>query len=392
MKYDEKRRTSSLSRIPSLDGFRALSILFVLCAHVQGQRGFEANDFFISGIVNLGSLGVRTFFVISGFLITSLLLKEESKRGTIALGRFYFRRTLRIFPAYYVFVAIVLLVSRSGVIHVDSADFWYAATYTLDYRQGISWYLGHGWSLSIEEQFYLLWPSLLLLFGSRRAMLGAGWFVVVVPLVRIFFPFLPWAHLGVGGTFETAGDAIATGCLLAAYRDRLALTEWYPKIVGSWRFVFVVIAGILAASLGGGYFKYFNPIHSKAFLASIGTSFPEIIRLVHYGLGMTVTNVAIAITIDRYVRFPTGFLGRMLNARVPSFIGMISYSLYLWQQPFFNSPAHDYMIPFPVNVVAAVSMALISYYLIEHPFLRLREGLEERWRIAKARQAVDAVP
>src|SRR5712692_903449 len=115
------------ARIPSLDGLRAVSIAFVLIAHLV----FTAKFPFLSGIPdgwfeNLGALGVRVFFVISGFLITNLLLSELEAKQTIHLPRFYFRRTLRIFVPYYFFLLVMILLQALGWVRLTSKDFLHA--------------------------------------------------------------------------------------------------------------------------------------------------------------------------------------------------------------------------------------------------------------------------
>ena len=213
-------------RIPSLDGLRALSICCVLFAHLCGTRGFlpVASTRFTG---DLGNLGVRIFFVISGFLITGLLLKEH-RGGGISLKRFYLRRTLRIFPAAFLFIGVAacLFPLRSG-------DLAHALTYTSNYHPVHAWTMGHLWSLSVEEQFYLLWPAVVLLLapvGAKWAALAA---VVAAPLLRTVAYFhLGMSNEAVGEQFQFAMDAIAAGCLLALLRDRLAQIPGWLRILG----------------------------------------------------------------------------------------------------------------------------------------------------------------
>src|SRR3954453_5101511 len=152
----------SASRIPSLDGIRALSIAMVLMLHLSDTKNFLSYRYVEP--FNFGFFGVWTFFIISGFLITSLLLEETASTGTISLKNFYFRRTMRIFPCSYVYLAVI------GVLGLLPAiDFWHALTYTVNYHQfGRAWHISHLWSLSVEEQFYLLWPAVLCYGGRRR--------------------------------------------------------------------------------------------------------------------------------------------------------------------------------------------------------------------------------
>ncbi len=190
---------SPADRIPSLDGLRAVAISLVIVSHLQGTRGFPH----FSLPVELGNLGVRVFFVISGLLITTLMLQEHRKYGSISVARFFIRRTLRIFPAMYFFLLVVAVAAKLGLVFLSPGDMFHAATYTMNYHSGGSWTLGHLWSLAVEEQFYLLWPLAFALFGLRGAMLGAAGVVLFAPVVRTATLLLSPQDLGdVGTSFE----------------------------------------------------------------------------------------------------------------------------------------------------------------------------------------------
>lgn len=168
-------KTPESSRLPSLDGWRAVSIAIVLAAHSSYLAGFPAGLKFEVGVLtDAGDLGVRFFFVISGFLITWLLLGEHaasSGRG-ISLKSFYIRRVLRIFPVYFFFLAVVLCLQMVTPFSQDTRTWLGNLTFSTNFF-GDGRLTGHLWSLAIEEQFYLLWPGTFLLFGlaanPRRA-------------------------------------------------------------------------------------------------------------------------------------------------------------------------------------------------------------------------------
>ena len=230
------------ARIPSLDGLRALSISFVLLAH--GTFGLVGPG----PIAQMAHFGVRVFFVISGYLITSLLLEEEKKTGTISLRTFYLRRTLRIFPPFYVFVGFVALGAALGWFELQRCDLLAALTYTTNYHHERSWNLGHAWSLSVEEQFYLLWPFLMKVLGSARASRGALAAVVICPLLRIGLLVLaPDFRAGIGETFPTVADQIATGCLLACYGGAIADSPRLLAFLRGRAFWCVPVIAVLAA-------------------------------------------------------------------------------------------------------------------------------------------------
>src|SRR5438874_77596 len=141
---------SAARRIPSLDGLRAISITFVLLSHavLHGETRFAERSIrntLLSMIAN-GKLGVQIFFVISGFLITTLLLQEHSRHGSISLRAFYIRRVFRIFPAYYALVAVVGILSLAQRIQVTPKDLLHACTFSWIYNFATwNWYLGHTW-------------------------------------------------------------------------------------------------------------------------------------------------------------------------------------------------------------------------------------------------------
>jgi peptidoglycan/LPS O-acetylase OafA/YrhL len=157
-----------MGRIPSLDGIRAVAVALVLACHY-------GNDFGISDFFNVGDLGVRIFFVISGFLITSLLLKELKQAGSIDLKRFYFRRTLRIFPPFYFYLGAMLALSALGLCNLTFRGALPAFTYTSNYwtEWNLSGFVtSHSWSLATEEQFYLIWPFVLWDSGANPRVMG----------------------------------------------------------------------------------------------------------------------------------------------------------------------------------------------------------------------------
>jgi peptidoglycan/LPS O-acetylase OafA/YrhL len=345
----------SAERIPSLDGLRAISIALVLVSHLAGTGGFPISAATMNPWA-LGSLGVTVFFVISGFLITGLLLEELRRTGTIRLSRFYFRRTLRIFPPYFAFLGALALASAGGWIVLNSGDLWRSATYTSNYHDARSWYVGHTWSLSVEEQFYLLWPAVLLFARTRRALLIAAATILVVPLIRVGeWELMRAAGHGVGYRFETIADALAAGCVLACVRSELHASALYMRALASRWFLLVPLAAILA-----------NLTHDHP--------------LVAMGAALTVIHVCLALCVDWAVTFHEGRIGRVLNAAPLVFIGWISYSLYLWQQPFLNRESSAFVAQFPQNLLLTLAAALASYYIVERPSLQLRKWLEQRQR------------
>jgi peptidoglycan/LPS O-acetylase OafA/YrhL len=344
-------RRGSRGRIPSLDGLRAVSIALVLFAHLIGTAGFSLSVD-VGSYFALGDLGVRAFFVISGFLISNLLLEEIDTSGRISLFRFYLRRTLRIFPPYYALILVLIVSDSWHWITLGPGDTLHALTYTANYHPSRSWNVGHTWSLSVEEQFYLLWPAVLVLLGPRRGLWAALSFIAVAPIVRFgLWVFVPSARNGLGTSFETVADAIATGCVLACAHEWLHRQRFYRWILTSrWLFLIPILALITGAM----------------------ASRPRL----YYLFGFTLRNMLIVVCVDWCVGNPNGRIGRALNSRPFVFIGAISYSIYLWQQIFLNRFVEAWPTRVPISVILVGSAALASYYLIERPSLRMRQRIE----------------
>jgi peptidoglycan/LPS O-acetylase OafA/YrhL len=303
----------------------------------------------------LGEFGVVVFFVISGFLITGLLLDEIERAGRVDLGRFYLRRTVRIFPPYYAFLICLAIAAATGAVALVSGDVFSAMTYTANYKLDRSWFVGHTWSLSVEEQFYLLWPALLLVTGVRRGLWVAAAVVVVAPVLRLVLGFWPALRPGIGETFPSVADALATGCVLAGLHPGLARSAQWRTFLDGRRFWLAPLAVVICAR---------NPWTKLDWL-----------------LGQTVMNLGIAVVIERALHAPGDRLGRMLNARPLIFVGVLSYSLYLWQQLFLNRRGSSIVQSFPLNLLLVALAALASYHAIEQPFLRLRLRVERRLRV-----------
>lgn len=334
---NEKKATRSFA---SLDGLRAISCLTVMIAHMR-----------LALLSRFGLFGVRVFFVISGFLITSLLLEEYNARETLSLKRFYFRRTLRIFPAFYTYLAVLAIVSFYGAIAVDPRPPWLLEfTYTSNFAHVQPWVVGHTWSLSVEEQFYLLWPALFLWLGPRKAIPFLIGVLMALPLVRVVFYFTN--H----DTFRICHDFLAAGCLLALLWTELKKYSLWERLMTS---PFTALIGPLAILLHG------------LFALSYRWRFAADVIAVQ-----TVNALLLAVFLAWCVKNPGTLLGRLLNLRPMKAIGVLSYSLYLWHVMFIrpDSPWSPGMA-----VVLSFAAAALSYALIERPFLALRTRLQGWW-------------
>lgn len=335
-------------KLASLDGLRGVAIALVLIGHLHATPGFPE-----LGLEHLlgdyGLLGVRVFFVISGFLITTLLLRELALHGSISLRAFYARRALRILPASLAFLVAIGIAGWAGWVKVGLGEWLAAVTYTMNYVAVPSWEIGHLWSLSVEEQFYLLWPLVLARFGARRAAwVALAFFVVASPLrvaMRVWIDDTGLEDLPV---FPAVADGIAIGCLFAIGRERLLANRWYLAATAPRRMLLAVPAIFV--------------IHH----ASEAWGWVDL-------LGYPVLLVLLACIVESSTRWDARSLAsRLLNAGPLPWLGLLSYSLYLWQQPFLHHRLEAVHTTFPLNLVLAFGVAMLSYGLLERPLLRLR--------------------
>src|SRR5262245_14478866 len=276
-------------RISALDGVRGLCILAVMFGHLCGTGGFPVSAH-TEQLVSLGSMALLVFFVMSGFLISGMILEERKKAGRVHLGRFYFRRTLRMAPPYFAAVAGLAAMGALGWIVLGPGDMLHALTYTSNYHPDRAWSIAHTWSASVQEQFYLLWPALLVLAGTRRAGLIAAATLILVPFVRVG----EWELLrvdSIGHHFETIADSMAAGCVLACVRPALHKVPAYLALLRARWFVVVPLLAVVA---------------------NMQRDHP----LLTFGACLTIVILCMTLTLDWIMTFPEGRVGRFLNLRL----------------------------------------------------------------------------
>jgi peptidoglycan/LPS O-acetylase OafA/YrhL len=292
-----------------------------------------------------GFYGVDLFFVLSGFLITSLLLDERARTGGIDLRAFYIRRARRLLPALFAFLVVVapFLAARPSTLVRDLAAVLLYATNIV--RAGDSHGLpliGHLWSLAEEEQFYVVWPALMLLVlrrWPRRFVPFLGATLIALVGYRTGLLLSGASHQRLYFAPDTHADPLIVGCLLAA----LARTR--RLVVPGW----VAIAA--TATLG--------------LLAVVSTPYAAW----SLALGLPAVSLASAVIIAAAAN--TGsLLARLLTCRPLVWLGLISYSLYIWQQLVFKFSGENGVIAFPF----AICVAWLSYRYVETRFRRPRVG------------------
>jgi peptidoglycan/LPS O-acetylase OafA/YrhL len=354
--------------VPALDGLRAVAVLAVLGVHAW-QAAFPG-----------GWVGVDVFFVLSGYLITSILLSERDRIGRISLRGFYLRRALRLLPALAVCMLVALGLAQlqgPGLLRVTEQEAAATALYVANWWQVLTPHaplglLPHTWSLSIEEQFYLCWPVLmcvLLSLGGRRAVLwgalAAGVLVLLYRLVvaaTLALPYLTYYRT------DTRVDSLLIGAALAALAAEGLLARIPARALR------------LAAMLG------------MVILATV---------FLHYGIadldriGYSVIALAAASVLAAVVA-PHGWTGlrRALSWRPLLFVGRISYGFYLYHFVILRGLVTRLVPVGPLalllTAVITLGVAAASHRYVEHPFLRMKDLLGDRGPAPVAAEPVAA--
>ena len=338
--------------IPELDGFRGLAVLFVLVGHLFEYRITGRKLFFLAS--NGASLGVLLFFVLSGFLITGLLYRERSATQTIKFRRFYIRRILRLAPALLLFLSTVTALIHFGWI-TDAPR--REILETLFYARnlfGSSLTLSHTWSLSLEEQFYLVWPLIFTLLPMRRcasAVTGACVVFAVWRGVAIAAHLFSYQQ----GVFYMRPyfrfDSILIGACLVLW---LSTSERVVAILKKWS------AKVPAAVLWGVLF--------------IWTAYGEFWTRAFY---LTVQEILVTTVLAQIVLSESKWLRDIFRWGPLRYCGAISYSLYLWQQLFLvtSVPSWGPLRRLPLSILVPFLIAAASYHLMEKPLLGLKNRL-----------------
>jgi peptidoglycan/LPS O-acetylase OafA/YrhL len=351
--------------VAGLDGIRGVAVLLVLLFHAR--------------LFSAGWIGVPVFFVLSGYLITGILLRQKDAPLREYLRSFYGRRALRIFPAYFAFlvvVAVVSVVDRSAEARALRSDLPWAFTYTFDFftatRAGhahLSEITSHLWSLSVEEQFYLIWP-LVVFAAPRRAIRGLlASLVIAGPLLRALtmvvwhrLPFAATDRLWFVYVLPTSHlDAFATGALLNLRQPRISV-----RAFGSACAVMLGACLVVRGAYRDGLLPLGLP-HAYAYVWG-------------YSL-LNLTSAAFILLVAR------GQIGRKVLRRglLPA-LGRISYGVYLLHYPLdhvvapfvrehFRAGLPAGTATFVMDLVLTVALAAASHRWLERPFLVLKE----RW-------------
>ena len=360
--------------IPSLDGWRAISILLVICLHTLQDHGVQvhphAGNALLYAIAN-GGLGVRIFFVISGYLITRLLLREFAQKGRVSLRQFYVRRAFRILPPLYVYIGFVSILAVLGKLTLPAKYLLLCGVF-LTANVAIPktvtfWPLEHTWSLSVEEQFYLLWPVSLVwslsASSTEERQRRASWIaligIVLIPCIRFAWSIPPFGRFHSAGNTLLQLDMILFGVLGAVAEGHALFERVYRAMARRpllLAFLLYILSGWLEMMFPGKYIK---------------------------SVGITINGVLTLPLLLWTVRNPHTVCGRFLNARPVAWTGILSYSLYLLQTLFLHwetTALFGLKHPMPVlaSWLAIPLCGVFSFFVIERPALRLRDRVMRR--------------
>jgi len=316
----------------------------LLCHSLSEWKALPGWAGFVYGI---GPKGVQLFFAISGFLITTRLIEEHERSGSLALKAFWVRRAFRILPPAMTYLAIVAGLAGAGVITVEARALAASAAFCRNYLGGIhEWYTGHFWSLAVEEQFYLVWPALLALSGLRRSRtVGLGFVGLVVAWRWLDFHHhwgtraFPEAYFWLRS--DIIFDGLLWGCLYALLLQSPSVKDFTRRRLGASG---LAIVGLMIASTFGYQLPLTRTIQSMLFPAFI---------------------VGTALN-------PTQMVGRILELPAVGWLGRLSYSLYIWQQILLGLGRTSWL---PLRLIGVLACAAASYYLIEKPMTRLGHRL-----------------
>jgi peptidoglycan/LPS O-acetylase OafA/YrhL len=368
--------TEPFSYVPALDGIRAGAVIAVLCVH---------GDTPLVG----GFIGVDIFFVLSGFLITTLLVQEAARTGSIAWLAFYLRRARRLLPALAATLILVALLTIAVSTYNLGISYWKQLVAVVAYsgnwvdafgtfgKQGPLGPLTHTWSLAIEEQFYLLWPALLVfLLRSRLQPLGIASIALVISALSFADRAVSWTFGSAGPYYrsDTRADGLLLGCALAI----VLCTTGGRGLVGR------ATCKNIAASIA------IIAILVVGFTATIESGWL-------YVVGLSLVNVSAAILIAHTVLARRSLWSRFLSIKPLTWVGERSYGLYLYHVPIFLLLSSQRLgiapkAAFALQLFVTFAVAAASYRWIELPFLHKRRATQPTAPQPRPRSSRDTEP
>lgn len=349
-----------LGFVPALNGLRGIAILLVIGNHIPLRQ--------YKSLLPCGWVGVDLFFVLSGFLITTLLMQELNKTGTVSLKNFYIRRALRLGPALLVMLAVMSTLSFVLFDQVRARTNWFdpliALFYSSNWVKALSHnqlgIVAHTWSLSAEEQFYIIWPLLLLTLArvTRKSR-----YIIAVATAIALLSWWEGVRLAMkGATFarimfglDCRADTLMIGCILGVVLASGCMTE---NTKHSVRKLLVILAPLSLICLVG--FSITGNVLGKG---------------LYYYEFIIIALMAAALILDVMVTRQS-ILKRLLEMKWLVWLGSVSYGLYLWHWPIFFVMMVYHWSGWAVMLVGiplAFLATVLSYYCMEKPILEFKK-------------------
>jgi peptidoglycan/LPS O-acetylase OafA/YrhL len=346
--------------IAGFDGIRGIAASTVALAHF-GLYGIVGAPYWLYEHFG-GRLAVNAFFILSGYLITYLLLCERQTSGAIRLGNFWARRFLRILPLYMLVVAIVTVLATAGLTQADSEALTFAWLYIYNFLtlRHESHVLAHTWSLAVEEHFYLIWPLLLVALSRvplRKVAVGVALFAAICPMMYLFSDLSQRGFFVHRLTVPAAG-AIAMGAVFGVLfflrsTGRIDATESAMR---------------RSLLLGTACVMILSPV-----LVPLVTGSWKLDQLARYS-----QILGVALLIDDVARHQKSLAVRFLELAPLRYLGMVSYGIYMWQGLFLGDTwLHEDGYIWPphrlIGLAALVVVVPVSYHFFEKPLLAMKE-------------------
>jgi peptidoglycan/LPS O-acetylase OafA/YrhL len=348
---------TNMRRLIGLDGLRGIAVSMVVIAHAEQTTAHGYTGILWPLHLLGGDLGVHLFFVLSGFVITRMLLNEYARSETISYINFYIRRTKRIFPAFYSYVAVISILTAVGYLNISDSNLWAAGLYLWNYVDllGIAtaatnqpdghWYLGHFWTLALEEQFYWFWPALFMLIMRKRNALILPALILIIPAIRIATYFaIPSVRGQLTAMAPTGIDSILVGCFFAMHQGKLE--TYFSRILNN-RAALGLLTAIIFIAL---------PLAHDAFRGYWTATY------LRTGEAALIGVFLLALANDKPF-----ILRGLFFSRPVQYLGMISYSLYIWQQLVMGEH-NKWGLNFASAILVSIAFGTISYYGIERLF------------------------
>lgn len=341
-----------------IDGWRGLSVSLVIVGHLTEYRFSKllpTTPFHIllgqnpphyaELMQNIGSrlitplpeIGVQIFFIISGYLITSLLMKEELQHGLISVKAFYVRRIFRIIPVFYLYIFTMFILSASAFVTIPNKAFVWGGLFLCDLPSvQCTWFLGHTWSLSVEEQFYFIWPMIFVIAGNKFRSICIWSALIGMTLISLYYTL----------SISFASIAIGSAIVISKFARAILL-----NIQSNLSILIAALIIFIKPFFASFYYLY----------AIISAASPVLLALIFFG---TLNGLG---PFVRIVSFE--WLRR---------VGIISYSIYIWQQVSTGHPDLYELSPILMVPIWFIIPAILSHYFIEKPMIQIGRTISER--------------